>query len=97
MLPDYPLKGSTPLLMGKAVNPDVPEAIDHPVAWTGTNSFGGKLFMTTLGHPEDFQEEALQRLVINAFHWILDKPIPKEMENEIEVDVVYDQHEVREE
>ena len=97
VLPDYPLEGSTPLLMGKALNPDDADAIDHPVAWTGTNAFGGKLFMTTLGHPEDFEEEALQRLIINAFHWILGKPIPDEMKGKIEANVVYGQHEVGEE
>lgn len=93
VLPDFPLKGSTCLLMGKSINPDDPSAIDHPVAWTGKNFFGGKFFMTTLGHPEDFQEESMQRLVINAVHWTLDKPVPKEMKNKIAVNVPYGTHE----
>lgn len=94
VLPQYPLKGSTWLLMGKAVNPDNPAAIEHPVAWTGTNSFGGKFFMTTLGHPEDFQEIAVQRLVINAMHWILGKPVPEKMKSKIRIAVPYGTHEV---
>lgn len=94
VLPDYPLKGSTWLLMGKSINPDDPAAIDHPVAWVGKNSYGGNFFMTTLGHPEDFQEEGMQRLVINAVHWTLGMPVPKKMKRKINMDVLYGTHEV---
>ncbi|CAG5004113.1 hypothetical protein DYBT9275_03301 [Dyadobacter sp. CECT 9275] len=88
VLPDYPVKGSTWLLMGKSVNPDK-EAIENPVAWTGTNSFGGKVFMTTLGHPEDFREESFQRLVINAIHWDLGLKIPKTWKGKLNIEVPY--------
>ncbi|WP_259015349.1 ThuA domain-containing protein [Emticicia fluvialis] len=88
VLPDYPTKGSEWLLMGKSVNPDK-AAIENPVAWTGTNSFGGKVFMTTLGHPEDFQVEAFQRLVINAIHWELGKKVPKQWKGKIDINVPY--------
>jgi len=88
VLPDYPTKGSEWLLMGKSVKPDK-AAIENPVAWTGTNSFGGKVFMTTLGHPEDFQLEAFQRLVINAIHWELGKPVPKKWKGKIDINVPY--------
>ena len=76
VLPDYPAKGSTWLLMGKAVDPNKEDAIENPVAWTWTSASGAKTFMTTLGHPEDFREEAVQRLFVNAVHWALDKPVP---------------------
>ncbi len=88
VLPDYPTKGSEWLLMGKSVNPDK-AAIENPVAWTGTNSFGGKVFMTTLGHPEDFQVEPFQRLVINAIHWELGKKVPKQWKGKIDINVPY--------
>ena len=88
VLPDYPTKGSEWLLMGKSVNPDK-AAIENPVAWTGTNSFGGKVFMTTLGHPEDFQVEAFQRLVINAIHWELGKKVPKQWKGKMDINVPY--------
>ena len=88
VLPDYPKKGSTWLLMGHAVNPDK-EAIDNPVAWTGTNSFGGKFFMTTLGHPEDFDLEPFQRLVINGIHWAAGKPVPKKWAGKITINAPY--------
>ena len=88
VLPDYPTKGSKWLLMGHSINPDK-EAIDHPVAWTGTNSFGGKVFTTTLGHPGDFDQEPMQRLSINAIRWALGKPIPKEWSGKIPMNVAY--------
>jgi len=88
VLPDYPTKGSEWLLMGKSVNPDK-AAIDNPVAWVGTNSYGAKVFTTTLGHPEDFQEEAFQRLIINAIHWELGKKVPKKWKGKIDIKVPY--------
>ncbi|HEY9262305.1 ThuA domain-containing protein [Chitinophaga sp.] len=88
VLPDYPVKGSTWLLMGKAVNPDK-EAIDNPVAWTGTNAFGGRVFMTTMGHPEDFQQEPFQRLVVNAIHYELGLKIPRKWKGKMDIQVPY--------
>lgn len=88
VLPDYPTKGSEWLLMGKAVNPDK-AAIENPVAWIGINSFGAKVFTTTMGHPEDFQVEAFQRLIINAIHWELGKKVPKNWKGKIDINVPY--------
>jgi type 1 glutamine amidotransferase len=88
VLPDYPTKGSEWLLMGKSVNPDK-AAIDNPVAWVGTNSFGAKVFSTTLGHPEDFSVEAFQRLLINAIHWELGLKVPKKWKGKIDINVPY--------
>ncbi len=88
VLPDYPTKDSEWLLMGKSVNPDK-AAIDNPVAWTGTNSFGAKVFTTTLGHPEDFQVEDFQHLIINAIHWELGKKVPKKWKGKIDINVPY--------
>lgn len=93
VLPDYPSNASEWLLMGKAVNPDNPEAIDQPVAWVGTNIFGGQVFMTTLGHPEDFREESMIRLLINAIHWNLGLPVPKDLKGDLKIEVPYDTHE----
>lgn len=89
VLPDYPTKGSRWLLMGRSVNPDKKDAIDNPVAWTGINTYGGKFFITTLGHPEDFSLEPFQRLVINAMHWASGKPVPKKWAGKMEINVPY--------
>ncbi len=88
VLPNYPAKGAVPLLMGKSVNPDKP-AVDNPVAWTWKNEWGGKTFLTTLGHPEDFRVPAFQRLVINAIHWELGLPVPKRWKGPIAINVPY--------
>jgi type 1 glutamine amidotransferase len=88
VLPLYPAKGSTWLLMGKAVNPEKPDFADNPVAWTWRNDKGGKVFTTTLGHPDDFKVEAFQRLVVNAVHWALDLPVPR-WKGRIAIDVAY--------
>ncbi|MFN3850255.1 MAG: ThuA domain-containing protein [Spirosomataceae bacterium] len=88
VLPDYPTKGSEWLLMGKSVNPDK-AAIDNPVAWIGTNTYGGKVFTTTMGHPEDFQVESMQRLVINAIHYQLGMKVPKKWKGKIDINVPF--------
>lgn len=90
VLPDYPLKGATWLLMGKSVNPDK-AAMENPVAWTWKTPAGGKSFMTTLGHPQDFADASFQRLVINAVHWTLGKPVPEKWAGKINIHVQYRQ------
>jgi type 1 glutamine amidotransferase len=75
--------------MGHSINPDKPDAVDNPVAWTGVNTYGGKFFMTTLGHPEDFSQESFQRLIINAIHWAGGKPVPKNWAGKLEINVPY--------
>ena len=89
VLPNFPSNGSTALLMGHSVNSENPASYDNPVAWTGKNSYGAKFFFTTLGHPEDFDQEPFQRLVINAFHWVAGKPIPKRWAGKMEINVPY--------
>jgi type 1 glutamine amidotransferase len=88
VLPKWPPADATPLLAGKAVNPDKP-AQENPVAWTWKNKFGGRVFFTTLGHPEDFKAEPLQRLVINAVHWCLGLPVPEPWKGPFKMDAAY--------
>jgi type 1 glutamine amidotransferase len=89
VLPSYPPADAKRLLLGHAVDPDKKDAVDNPVAWTWKNKAGGRVFMTTLGHPEDFQVESVQRLVINGIHWALAKPIKNDWAGKIEIDVKY--------
>jgi type 1 glutamine amidotransferase len=76
VVPKWPPSGATPLLVGKAVNPNKP-AEENPVAWTWKNRHGGLVFFTTLGHPEDFAVEQVQRLLVNAIHWCLGEKPPR--------------------
>ena len=72
-----PLEGdATPLLVGKSVNPaGGRDAGPQPVAWTKTHK-GGRVFFTTLGHPEDFRVEGVRKLVINGMLWALGRDVP---------------------
>lgn len=89
VLPDYPAQGSNSILMGNPVNPNTPDAFENPVAWTWTSASGARTFMTTLGHPDDFRQESVQRLCINAIHWTLGIPVPEEWKGPIEMNVEY--------
>ena len=40
----------------------------EPVAWTRVHR-GGRVFYTSLGHPEDFKQAAFLRLLVNALFW----------------------------
>lgn len=91
VLPGYPSNGAVPLLMGHSIDPENPAAYDNPVAWTGKNSYGAKFFFTTLGHPEDFDQEPFQHLVINALHWAAGKPVPKKWAGKMDINVPYRQ------
>ena len=88
VLPDYPAKGTDWLLMGKAVNPDKP-AVDQPIAWTWENQYKGKVFFTTMGHPEDFSVAPFQRLVVNAIHWELGLKVPQKWAGKLAINVPY--------
>ena len=88
VLPDYPKKGTDWLIMGKAVNPDK-AAVDQPIAWTWENEYKGKVFFTTMGHPEDFSVEPFQRLIVNAIHWELGKKVPTKWRGKLDINVPY--------
>jgi len=89
VLPNYPPVDAQLLLVGQAVNPDRQDAIANPVAWTWKNKAGGKVLMTTLGHPEDFKVAAFQRFVINGIHWALGQSVPEKWAGKMEIDVPY--------
>jgi type 1 glutamine amidotransferase len=91
VLPKYPPADATRLLIGNAVDPDR-KAISNPVAWTYHTKAGGKAFFTTLGHPEDFQVESFQRLVVNGIHWAVGKPVPEQWPGKLEFTAKYGEH-----
>jgi nicotinamidase-related amidase/type 1 glutamine amidotransferase len=65
------LEGTTPLLKGKWRGEP-----EEPVAWTNTYK-GGRVFYTSLGHPDDFNDPHFRRLLTNSILWALDRPIPR--------------------
>jgi type 1 glutamine amidotransferase len=58
-------KKATVLMVGRVEGRDRPE----PVAWTHTSPGGGRVFYTSLGHPDDFRLPAFRRLLVNGIHW----------------------------
>jgi type 1 glutamine amidotransferase len=48
----------------------------EPAAWTNITSSGGRVFYTSLGHPEDFKLPAFRRLLLNGIFWAIAKPAP---------------------
>ena len=57
---------ATVLLQGRWSDADPAE----PVAWTTTYE-GGRVFYTTLGHPDDFHSAPFQQLLLGAIHWTM--------------------------
>ncbi len=88
VLPKWPPEDAEKLLIGKCINPNKP-AEDNPVAWTWRNSHGGKVFYTSLGHPEDFAVEAFQRLCANAILWLLGNEVPRRWKGRMTIEVPY--------
>jgi type 1 glutamine amidotransferase len=58
---------ATPLVTARA------EGIDdeQPVAWTNKPASGNKVFYTSLGHVNDFENPAFVKLLTNAIHWAM--------------------------
>jgi hypothetical protein len=46
------------------------------VAWTWQNTFGARVFATTLGHPGDFAVPQIMRTIVNGIHWAAGVEIP---------------------
>ena len=58
-----PISADTSLLMSASTGEH-----DEPVTWTRTHA-GGRVFYTSLGHQEDFEEPSFLRLLANAVLW----------------------------
>jgi nicotinamidase-related amidase/type 1 glutamine amidotransferase len=68
-----PLAGSTtPLVIGS-----IPGQNPEPVAWTNSPRTGQPpVFYTSLGHPDDFQNPAFRKLLLNGICWALGMAAP---------------------
>ncbi len=76
-----PLNGpATVLLDGTSINSNKTAKqaefpLVQPVAWTRQYK-QSRVFFTTLGHPEDFAQEPMRRLVVNGILWALGRDVP---------------------
>ncbi len=77
-----PLVGDCkPMLMGKSINSNKTDNQDkfpliQPVAWTKTYK-GARVFFTTLGHPKDFEDDSVRRLLVNGIYWAMGLEVPE--------------------
>ena len=62
-----PLADTTTPFMWGQFEENTPE----PVAWTNTSIYGGNVFYTSLGHPDDFESEDFRRMLTNGMLWAL--------------------------
>jgi len=60
---------ATVLLTGSAADKT------EPIAWTRMCG-SSRVFYTSLGYPTNFQQAPFHRLLINAIHWALERPVP---------------------
>lgn len=78
--PNYPPKDAQILVNGRPVFPDGErgdEETVNAIAWTHTHSGGGRVFTTTMGHPEDFRSSDFRRLIVNGVYWCLEREAPR--------------------
>jgi type 1 glutamine amidotransferase len=71
-------KKAVPLLVGRVPGQQKTE----PVAWMHTSPGGGRVFYTSLGHPDDFAIPAFRRLLFNGIHWASGSGVPERMPGE---------------
>ena len=69
-----PLPGACKtLLEGTSIGPsDFEERVDNPVAWTNVSN-EARVFYTSMGHPEDFENNSFKTLLFNGIQWALGK------------------------
>ncbi len=78
--PNYPPKDAKILVQGRPVFPEGERGGDetvNPIAWTHTHSGDGRVFTTTMGHPEDFKVSDFRRLIVNGVYWCLEREAPR--------------------
>lgn len=47
----------------------------EPTTWIRTHR-GGRVFCSSLGHPDDFRQPQFRQLLVNAIFWAMDRPVP---------------------
>ncbi len=54
----------------------------QPVAWTLTNKYGARTFMTSLGHKDTFKNKHFVRFYINAICWAAGRELPANFQSQ---------------
>jgi hypothetical protein len=60
----------------------IPDEEPEPVAWTNRYE-DSRVFYTSLGHPDDFENSEFCELLVNATFWAMDEPVPAPKEESV--------------
>jgi len=55
---------------------ELEQTMSAPIAWTWKNSYGNRVFTTSLGHTKDFTNQNALRVIVNGVFWSAGKPVP---------------------
>lgn len=55
---------------------ELQKTMSAPIAWTWKNSYGSRVFTTSLGHEKDFTNPNAVRVIINGIFWSVNQPVP---------------------
>ena len=55
---------------------ELQKTMSAPIAWTWKNSYGSRVFTTSLGHEKDFTNPSAVRVIINGGFWSVNQPVP---------------------
>ena len=66
---------TTTLLLGT-----IPNEEPEPVAWTNSHRMG-RVFYTSLGHRDDFENAQFRKLLVNAVFWAMNRPVSTRFSN----------------
>ena len=55
---------------------ELQKTMSAPIAWTWQNSYGSRVFTTSLGHEKDFTNPSAVRVIINGVFWSVNQPVP---------------------
>ena len=62
-------RGGEQASAGAVTQPTPARKPAEPIAWINTRADGGRTFYTSLGHIDDFNQQAFRQLLVNAAKW----------------------------
>ena len=55
---------------------ELKQTMSAPIAWTWKNSYGNRVFTTSLGHAKDFTNPNALRIIVNGVFWSAGRSVP---------------------
>ena len=52
------------------------QTMSAPIAWAWKNSYGNRVFTTSLGHAKDFANQNALRVIVNGVFWSAGRSVP---------------------